>query len=139
MKKMLWILVFVTIITIFFDGIAFAAKKKEFVSISAIYELDSWVGATYELFLKEYKLKMPKKINLNFASSTSEFYSLAKVKADLGAITIEGTIVVSGDKVSPKNRVAVLKELIRITLNENKKGKDADKIINDFFKKHGIK
>jgi len=139
MRRVLLILVLVAFVSLFFDVTAFAAKKKEVVSISAIYELDSWVGATYELFLKEYKLKMPKKINLNFASSTTEFYSLAKVKADLGAITIEGTIVISGDKITPKNRVAILKELIRITLIENKKGKDADKIISDFFKKHGIK
>lgn len=82
---------------------------------------------------------MPKKINLNFASSTSEFFTLANVKVDLGAITIQGVIVISGDKVTPNNRVAILKELIRVTLEDNKKGKDADKIINDFFKKYGIK
>lgn len=139
MKKLLWILVFVIFLSLFTEGTTFAAKKKEVVNIKAIYELDNWIGTNYELFLKEYKLKMPKKIGLNFASSTSEFFTLANVKVDLGAITIQGVIVISGDKVTPNNRVAILKELIRVTLEDNNKGKDADKIINDFFKKYGIK
>ncbi|ODN29710.1 hypothetical protein [Fervidobacterium thailandense] len=118
---------------------AFGAKKKQVTSISAIYEIDSWVGTTFELFLKEYKLKAPKKVNLTFANTLSEFYALAKVEADIGAITVEGTIIVSSERLNEKNRVALLKELMRITLIENKKGKDADKIINEFFKKHKIK
>lgn len=139
MKKVLLILVFVTFVSFFIDNTAFAAKKKEVVNIKVIYELDNWIGTNYELFLKEYKLKMPKKINLNFTSSTSEFYALANVKVDIGAITVQGTIVISGDKVTSNNKVAILKELIKVTLEENKKGKDADKIINDFFKKYKIK
>lgn len=82
---------------------------------------------------------MPKKINLTFASNLSEFYTLAKVKADLGAITVEGTIILSSEHLDEKSRVALLKELIRLTLIENKKGKDANKIMSEFFKKHSIK
>ncbi|MCX7654613.1 MAG: hypothetical protein N2Z58_08065 [Fervidobacterium sp.] len=139
MKRIVTMLLAVLLVYSLTNTTAFAAKKKEVTSVGAIYEIDSWLGATYELFLKEYELKMPRKIKLNFTSSDSEFYSFAKIKADVGAITIEGTIIVSGGQVTSKNRTALLKELIRLTLMENNKAKDADKIIRNFFEKHKIK
>lgn len=139
MKKVVVVVVLFLLLLSVIQTPVFGAKKKQITNISAIYAIDTWVGTTYELFLKEYKLKMPKKINLTFASTLSEFYTLAKVKADLGAITIEGTIVLSSERLNEKSRTALLRELIRLTLMENKKGKDADKIINEFFKKHKIK
>lgn len=122
-----------------FNSTALAGKKKEITNIKTVYQIDPWVGKMYEIFLKEYRLKMPKKINLHFADSKNEFFALANVKIDLGAVTIQGTIVLSDSKVTPQNRVALLKQLIYLTLQENKKGKDKDKIVIEFFTKHGIK
>lgn len=139
MKKISVVVLLAVLIVNLLQMPVFGAKKRQVANISSIYAIDTWVGATYELFLKEYKLKMPKKINLTFASNLSEFYTLAKVKADLGAITIEGTIILSNEHLDEKSRVALLKELIRLTLIENKKGNHADKIMSEFFKKHSIK
>lgn len=120
-------------------GVGLAAKKKQITTVSAIYELDTWIGTTFELFLKEYKLKMPKKIDLTFANSPSEFQALARVTVNLGAIAIGGTIVVSSERIDNSTRIPLLRELMRLTLIENKRAKDADRIIAEFFKKYKIK
>lgn len=133
------ILLLVFIFIASFNSPVLAGKKKEVTDIKAIYKIDPWVGKMYEMFLKEYRLKMPKKIILHFAESKNEFFALANIKLDLGAVIIQGTIVLSDSKVTPQNRVALLKQLFHLTLEENKKLKEKDKIVIEFFTKHGIK
>ncbi|MFN6991964.1 MAG: hypothetical protein ACK4MM_04505 [Fervidobacterium sp.] len=139
MSKNILILLLVFIFIAYFNSTTLAYKKKEVTTVSAIYQIDPWVGKMYETFLKEYRLKMPKKIKLHFAESKNEFFALANVKLDLGVVTVQGTIVLSDSKVTSQNRNLLLRELIILTLQENKRAKEKDKIIVEFFKKYGIK
>ncbi len=142
MRKFLTVML-IMVFALSMSSLVFGAKKKSVVSLKEIYDLDSLTGMYFELFLKEYNLKMPKKIDLNFAQSRSEFQvlvNLTNINTNLGAVTVNGVIIISSDKITDKNRKDILKELMRITLIENKKKeKDIERIIDEFFKKKGIK